>query len=56
MKVESWRRRTELDWLALAAHDGTSPSCAHLPAAPVLGGEEVCVGVCDTFKLKKNKM
>ena len=33
----------------LAAHDGSSPSCAHLPAALVLGGEEVCVGVCDGF-------
>lgn len=49
MKVESWRRRTELDWLALAEHDDSSFSGAQLPAAHVLDGEEVCVGACDGF-------
>ena len=48
MRLDSWRCRTERDWLALAEHCST-PSVADLSAPHVLVGDDICGGVCDGF-------
>ena len=53
MRLESWRCRTESDWLALAEHCSTV-GVADLSAPAVLTGEDISGGQCDGFGISSS--